>query len=333
MTASNVIAPTLPALPARRSLLTRSLPIWFVGAAVIALEFLIGDRISEYYFLAAYVVVQYLVLATAWNILGGYGGYVNFGTAGFFAAGCYTTIALVKLFNAPLVVSILSAGLVAGLLGLVTGYLTLRLRGVFFSISTLALAVVLQTVVVNWSYVGGSRGAYMIRPDVEPPFASYVQILLIAMTVLATVAVGIAFVVERSWVGMGLAALRDDELAAEANGVPGLRLKLVATVLSGALMGMAGAPFPYFITYVDPPSAFSLAIAVNAIAMPLIGGTTTWWGPVVGAVLLGTTQQVLTVTISSAANLLVVGLLLVVFVIAAPNGIVGLVAGLRGRRR
>ena len=333
MTSSTLLAPSLASLPVRRSLLARSLPIWLAGAALVALEFVIGDSVSEYYFLAAYVVVQYLVLATAWNILGGYGGYVNFGTAGFFAAGCYTTIALVKLFNAPLVVSILGAGVVAGLLGLVTGYLTLRLRGVFFSIATLALAVVLQTVVVNWSFLGGSRGAYIIRPDVEAPFASYVQILLIAMTVLATAAVGIAFLVERSWVGMGLAALRDDELAAEANGVPGLRLKLIATVLSGALMGMAGAPFPFFITYVDPPSAFSLAIAVNAIAMPLIGGTTTWWGPVVGALLLGTTQQVLTVTISSAANLLVVGLLLVVFVIAAPNGVVGLVGKFRKPRR
>jgi branched-chain amino acid transport system permease protein len=90
-------------------------------------------------------------------------------------------------------------------------------------------------------------------------------------------------------------------------------------------MGMAGAPFPYMIGYVDPASSFNLAYAVNAIAMPMIGGTTTWIGPVIGAVLLGTIQQVATVTISSAVNLLIVGLVLVAFVIIAPNGIVGLV--------
>ena len=117
--------------------------------------------------------------------------------------------------------------------------------------------------------------------------------------------------------------LKISELA-EASGVPTLRLKLIATMLSGALMGMAGAPFPYYIGYLQPSSAFGLEYAVNSIAMPLIGGTTTWLGPLIGALLLGTLQQVATVTISSAVNLLIVGVLLVVFVIIAPNGIMGL---------
>jgi branched-chain amino acid transport system permease protein len=106
--------------------------------------------------------------------------------------------------------------------------------------------------------------------------------------------------------------------------VPTLRLKLFATTTSGFLMGAAGAPFPLYVTYLDPSSAFSLAYAVNSIAMPLIGGTTSWIGPVIGALLLGTAQQIATVTIQSAANLLIVGLLLVFFVILAPEGIVGL---------
>ena len=93
--------------------------------------------------------------------------------------------------------------------------------------------------------------------------------------------------------------LRDDETAAECSGVPSLRIKLMATTLSGALLALAGAPFPYFITYVDPNTAFSLTIAVNTIAMPLIGGTGTWLGPVIGALLLGSLQQFATVTISS----------------------------------
>lgn len=310
-----------------------SLPVLLAGIALVAGVMMLGDGVSEYYYLAFYVVLQYVVLASGWNVLGGYAGYVNFGTAGFFALGCYTTVALGNLVEGlPLPAAIVVAGVVAGLLGLGTGFLTLRLRGVFFSIATLALAVVLQTLIVNWSFVGGSRGAYILRPDATAPFATYVQYLVVVMLVLATLAVLVTIAVERSWIGMGLAAIRDDELAAEASGVPGLRLKLIATTLSGALMGMAGAPFPYFITYVDPPSVFSLAIAVNAIAMPLIGGTAAWWGPVLGAVLLATAQQVLTVTISSAANLLIVGVVLVVFVTVAPNGVVGMVRAWRGRR-
>jgi branched-chain amino acid transport system permease protein len=99
-------------------------------------------------------------------------------------------------------------------------------------------------------------------------------------------------------------------------------------------MGMAGAPLPYYVTYLDPASSFNLSYAVNSVAMPLIGGMTSWIGPVIGAVLLGTIQQIATVTISSALNLLIVGLLLIAFVIVAPNGIVGLVRGWRrGRGR
>jgi len=115
--------------------------------------------------------------------------------------------------------------------------------------------------------------------------------------------------------------------------VPTLRLKLIATTISGALMGMAGAPFPYYIGYLQPASAFGLEYGVNSIAMPIIGGTTSWIGPLVGAVLLGSLQQIATVTISSAVNLLIVGLLLVGFVVSAPNGLVGLVEDFWRARR
>jgi branched-chain amino acid transport system permease protein len=211
----------------------------------------------------------------------------------------------------------------AGLVGLGTGYLTLRLRGVFFAIATLALAIVLQTLVVNWSFVGGSRGAYVVPPTTVPIFGPYIQYLFVLMLVLVIVSLTCARLIERSRLGYGFATIRDDELAAEASGVPTLRLKLIATVLSGALMGMAGAPLPYYIGYVEPVSAFDLSYAVNSIAMPMIGGTTSWVGPLIGALLLGTLQQIATVTISSVANLLIVGLLLIGFVIVAPNGIVG----------
>ena len=107
--------------------------------------------------------------------------------------------------------------------------------------------------------------------------------------------------------------------------MPTLRLKLLATTISGFLMGVAGAPFALYVSFVEPASAFNLNYAVNAIAMPMIGGATTWLGPLVGALVLGTAQQVATVTISSELNLLIVGVLLVFFVIVAPDGIVGLV--------
>jgi branched-chain amino acid transport system permease protein len=315
---------------------------WQVAIAA-ALYFAFRYFDNDYIFFAGYTVLQFIVLSTAWNILGGYCGYVNFGSAGFFAVGAYSSVCLYTvgqsleelvpeslvaplqlIFPLPLPILIVVGGIVAGLIGLGTGYLTLRLRGVFFAIATLALAVVLQTFIVNWSFVGGSRGAYVIPPNEIPFFGPYIQYLFVLMLVLVIISLTCARLIERSRLGYGFATIRDDELAAEACGVPTLRLKLIATVLSGALMGMAGAPFPFYIGYIEPGSAFDLSYAVNSIAMPMIGGTTSWAGPLIGAVLLGTLQQVATVTISSAINLLIVGLLLIGFVIVAPSGIVGL---------
>jgi len=319
---------------------------FLIAAALVGLAIVVLTRIfftNEYFFFAAYVVLQYIVLSTAWNILGGYTGYINFGTGAFFAIGAYSSAvlhklpALLKTFDilipaVPLPVMIVVGGIVSGIVGLGTGYLTLRLRGVFFAIATLALSVVVQTLIVNWDYVGGSRGIYIIRPAQAPLGGGYIQYLYTLMMALSVISVCIARWIERSRLGLGFAAIRDDELAAEAGGVPTLRLKLIATTLSGALMGMAGAPLPYYVTYLDPGSSFNLAYAVNSVAMPVIGGMTSWVGPIIGAVILGTIQQLATVTISSALNLLIVGVLLILFVIIAPNGIMGLISA-RQRRR
>jgi len=322
-----------------------------VGIIVFALALMLG---SDYLFFAGYVVLQFIVLATAWNILGGYCGYVNFGTAAFFAIGTYSSVAMHKLgansgrylsgtfgeflqplFPLSIPTLVILSGAVAGVIGLGMGYLTLRLRGVFFAIATLAMAVVLQTLVINWDFVGGARGAYIIRPasiSVGPFTLGYIEYLFAIMLLLAVVALSVARLIERSRLGYGFATIRDDEMAAEAAGVPTLRLKLIATTISGAFMGMAGAPYPYYIGYVEPAGTFGLQYAVNSIAMPMIGGTTTWAGPLIGAVLLGSLQQIATVTISSAVNLLLVGVLLVTFVIIAPKGIIGFVADWRRAR-
>ncbi len=305
---------------------------WIVSFLVAVAILLVsrGFFTNEYYFFAAYQVLQFIVLATAWNILGGYTGYTNFGVGAFFAGGAYTAVVLHKLTSLPVPVMMLAAGLVSGLIGFGMGYLTLRLKGVFFAIATLAMAIVAQTLITNWDFVGGSRGIYVIRPQHSPLYGSYIQYLYSLMLGLVWISVAIARTIEGSRLGLGFNAIRDDEQAAETAGVPTLRLKLIATTLSGGLMGMAGAPLPYYVTYLDPASSFNLSYAVNSVAMPLIGGMTSWVGPILGAVLLGTIQQLATVTISSALNLLIVGLLLIAFVIIAPNGIVGLV---QARRR
>ena len=298
---------------------------WISAAVVLALAAVAASVVqNEYFFFAGYVVLQFVVLATAWNILGGYAGYVNFGTGAFFGIGAYTAVLLIKSLGLPLGAQIAAAAVVGAALGFGVGLLTLRLRGIFFSIATVAIAIILETLILNVRYLGGATGVQILRPPVTPPFDNYIKMLFVLGVLLAIIAVAVARYIEISWVGRGLRAIRDSEEAAECTGVPTLRLKLVACTVSGALMSAAGAPLAMYQSFVEPASSFSLNYSVSALAMPIIGGTAHWFGPVIGALLLGSIQQLVTVTISSELNVLVVGVLLVFFVVAAPEGIVGL---------
>jgi branched-chain amino acid transport system permease protein len=299
-------------------------------AAAVALAFVLRN---EYFFFAAYTVVTYVVLATAWNILGGYAGYVNFGTPAFFGLGAYTGAVLFKAFALPLVLQIAAAALMGTLLGLFAGMLTLRLRGIFFAIATIALVVIMETLFINWRFAGGATGLQLLRPAPMAPFESYVKMLFVVVVTMAVAAVAIARWIERSWIGRGLRAIRDSEEAAEASGVPTLKLKLLACAVSGALMAAAGAPMPMYLSFIEPASTFNLNYAVGALASPMIGGTAHYLGPVIGALLLSTVQQVVTVTVSSEINVLVVGGLLILFVVLAPDGILGLFQRLMAARR
>ncbi len=297
---------------------------WTGAILFLAVALLMTGLIrNEYPFFAGYVILQFIVLAVAWSILGGYAGYVNFGTNAFFGVGVYTAVFLAKAFEAPLAVQIATAAAVGSLLGLGIGLLTLRMQGIFFAIATIALATIIETTITNWRFVGGAAGIQLSRPPVTVPFDSYVKMLFFVQALLVVVAVSTARAILNSRIGRGLHALRDDELAAECTGVPTLRLKLLACVISGALMSAAGAPAAMYLQFANPDSAFSLNYSVSVLAMALIGGTAHWIGPVLGAIVLGVTQQLLAVTISSEVNVLVLGVMLVLFVVGAPNGIIG----------
>jgi branched-chain amino acid transport system permease protein len=311
----------------------RSSVAFWAGCAIFLVATLLMTQFirNEYPFFAGYVILQFIVLSVAWTILGGYAGYVNFGTNAFFGVGVYTAVMLIKAYQAPLGVQIVTAGLVGGLLGLGVGLLTLRMRGIFFSIATIALAIIIETTIINWRFVGGAAGIQLQRPPVMAPFDTYVKMLFFVQAVMVVIAVAVTRYIQNSRIGRGLHALRDDELAAECTGVPTLRLKLIACVVSGALIAAGGAPAAMYLQFANPDSAFNLNYSVSVLAMSLIGGTAHWIGPVLGAILLGTTQQLLAVTISSEVNVLVLGIMLVLFVVAAPKGIIGLVSRLMGK--
>ena len=188
-----------------------------------------------------------------------------------------------------------------------------------------SVVFIMEAAVNNWRYVGGATGVQLTRPDPMFGFESYTRFLFFVMGLLAIGSLAVARYIQDSYLGQGLRAVRDSEEAAECSGVPTLRIKLVACTVMGAMMGIAGAPMPMYLAYVEPVSTFNLSYSISALAMPIIGGTSHWLGPLIGAIILGTLQQVVTVTISSELNVLVVGLLLVLFVVLAPEGVLGLV--------
>jgi branched-chain amino acid transport system permease protein len=205
---------------------------------------------------------------------------------------------------------------------------TLRLRGIFFSIATVAVIFIMETLFINWRFTGGATGLQLLRPA-PIVFESYIKMLFVVMAAIAVAAVAIARYIENSWIGRGLRAIRDSEEAAEASGVPTLRLKTYACTVSGALMGAAGAPMPMYLSFIEPASTFNLNYSIGALAGAIIGGTAHWLGPVLGALLLSSLQQFATVNVANEMNVLVVGVLLVVFVVAAPDGILGLLKKLK----
>jgi branched-chain amino acid transport system permease protein len=309
--------------------MTRSRANWIFALSALAIllaGFLAPHALKNpFYFFAGYVVLQYVVIATGWNILGGYAGYINFGAAGFFGAGAYASAFLFNAFGIPFWGGLVAACLIGALLGLLMGYLTLRIQGVYFAIATLGLVIILETIIHNVPALGGARGMVVYGPPPPGWAVGPSQYMFILMLLIAVASVALARWMQLSWVGRGLRAVRASEDAAECSGVPTLRLKLLACAVSGAVLAAAGAPYPFYTSFVEPVTTFSLIVGLNAIAMPLIGGTRSWLGPVIGALLLATTQQIATLTISSELNILFVGVVLIAFVALAPNGLIGLV--------
>ena len=304
--------------------------IIIVSLVILTLGILLPVFVKNtYLYYATYMILTYITLSMAWNILGGYAGYVNFGTSAFYGVGAYTSAMLFLRFGTPMPIGTLAGGLMAAGLGALLGYSTFRLRGVYFAITTLAVAIMLQMFIVNTPELGGARGLFIFPPKQPLPYSSYVEYLFVFMLGLALGSIMVARAVEYSWIGIGLRAINDDELSAETNGVPTFKLKVFAATLSGLFMGMAGGPFPFYITHLEPYSTFSLEMTLSTIAMVLVGGIGRWYGSLIGALILASIQQVLTVTVSSELNLFAVGIFLLAFVLWAPKGLVGFITRMK----
>lgn len=269
-------------------------------------------------------------VAQAWNIIGGIGGQLSLGHSVFVGAGGYTTAMLLLKTDLGWPLALVGAGLVSAGLAWVVAFPLLRLSGVAFTIGSSALALAALAWMVTWTWTGESRGLTVpldAVPDREAKFR------LVAM--LAVLTCVIAVLVLRSSFGLRLMAVRDDEHAAAALGVPAEVVKRRAFVLSAGLTGLIGAAVSLNQVYIEPNSMFGLTWVVTALVMVVVGGSGTAEGPVIGAFVIyylvnrSLEDQPMVQAILS-------GVLVILVIVVAPRGIAGLlrsgVARARGRR-
>ncbi len=263
--------------------------------------------------------ISTLILATlsqSWNIIGGYTGYASFGNSVFYGLGIYGTAVAMVQFGLPFWVGMLVGGLLSVVFAVLLGLPVLRLRGHYFAIATLALAQVMSAIVSNVQVAGGNQG--LVLPLFRGDKMFYE--LALGLLVLATLTV---FWLSRSRFGFGLISIREDEDAAAVMGVNTTYYKVIAFALSGVFTALAGGIHAYWITFVEPESAFDITLNVKMIIMAVFGGPGSVFGPIVGAFVLQSVSEILATKISSLAGLFF-GLVIVVAVVFMPKGLIDL---------
>jgi branched-chain amino acid transport system permease protein len=255
-------------------------------------------------------------LAQGWNIIGGYTGYASFGNSVFYGLGSYGTAIAMVQWNLPFGVGLAFGAVLAVVFAVLLGLPVLRLRGHYFAICTLALAEVMIAIVSNLDIAGRNTG--LVLPLLRGDALFYELALgLLVLTTLAVVWIA------HSRFGFGLIAIRENEEAAAVMGVNTTLYKVLAFAISGFFTSLAGGIHAYWITFLDPVSAFDIGLNVKMIIMAVFGGPGSIFGPVVGAFLLSGISEVLSTEISSVAGLFF-GVVIVVAVVFMPRGLADL---------
>ncbi|HYA65205.1 MAG TPA: branched-chain amino acid ABC transporter permease [Burkholderiaceae bacterium] len=294
---------------------------WTALAAVLVLLTLVPWIASPALVQFGTTTLLLATLAQSWNLIGGYTGYASFGNSVFYGIGGYGTAIAMVQFGLPFGIGILLGGMLAVFFALLLGLPVLRLRGHYFAIATLALAEAMTGVVSNLDIAGRNIG--LVLPLLKDDVFFYESSL--SLLVLATL---IIFWISRSRFGYGLVAIREDEDAAGVMGVNTTLYKAVAFTLAGFFSAMAGGIHAYWITFIDPVSAFDITLNVMMIIMAIFGGAGTILGPLIGAALLASLSEVLATEITGMASLFF-GLVIVVAVIFMPRGLTDLMRRFR----
>jgi branched-chain amino acid transport system permease protein len=306
------------------------------GSAALVLLVALPPFLSKYQLEILISVLFWAYLGIAWNLLGGYAGQFSFGHAAFFGIGAYTSTLLLLRVGVTPWVGMVAGGALAAAFGLFEGYLSFRygLKGPYFSLVTLAFAEMLRVVAVNTKAVGSSLGLVIPTTQSAPQLLIFAGKLPYYYLILAmgTLALALTWKIGRSRLGFSLAAVRENEDAAETAGVDALATKLRAMALSSFLTALGGTFYAQYFAYIDPTITFGPSVSIGALLPAIVGGAGTALGPVLGSFVLTPLSELTRFALRgrAGADVMLYGAVLVLVISFLPPGIWGLV---RERRR
>jgi len=289
-----------------------------VLAVVLAVLPLLGSDVLIQFGINALLLA---VLAQGWNIIGGYTGYPSFGNSVFYGLGSYGVAIAMVQWNLPFAVGMIFGVVLAVGFAFLLGIPVLRLKGHYFAIATLALAQVMSAIVSNISLAGQNIG--LVLPPLNNDRLFYE--LSLGLLVLSTLTV---FWLTRSRFGFGSIAIRENEEGAAVMGVNTTLYKVLAFALSGIFTALAGGIHAYWITFLDPESAFDISLNVKMIIMAVFGGPGTVFGPILGALVLSAVSEVLSSEATNVAGLFF-GIVVVAAVVLMPRGVADVIRRFR----
>lgn len=297
---------------------TSTLAKWWIPVVLIILGAIAPFGISGYWLRLITFIFMWIGLAGSLNLLTGYTGYLDFGHVAFFGIGAYMTGVLMVKMGMPFFPAMFIAAVFAGILALIVGIPTMKLRGAYFAIAMLAFAEAMKQVVLEFEGItGGGNGLSL------PIYTNY-RFFYYMMFSAVLLMIGMTFWFEKSKFGKALMAIREAELAAEVSGVNTFFCKLIAFGISAFVAGIIGGIYAYWMTFLYPGDVFNVLITVRMIIMAFLGGAGTLLGPIIGATFLAAIEEVLWAEFKYT-YLIIVGFIVVFVVLALPRGLVGLV--------
>jgi branched-chain amino acid transport system permease protein len=317
------------------SFATKATLLVILSAGLIAIPYVVTSSFALDILIR---ILLFSFIGVAWNLMGGYAKQLSLGHAAYFGLGAYTSTILQVNHDISPWIGMIAGGVVAMIASLPIGWLCFRLRGPYFTIATIATAQVLMLIFLKFrDFAWGAEGTTIPNLGDAPLMMQFEQKAGYYYVILGLLAVSLAVTswVERSWVGYYLTAIGEDEDAAEAIGVDAPQMKRYIYMISAFFTALAGTFYVQYIYFIDPTTAFSFNISIEAALVSIVGGIGTLWGPVIGTILLETTSALLQSWLGSTVGgiqLTVYSLILMAVILWRPTGIMGFVRDLSERR-